>query len=100
MIINGLFTEYDDEISESFYTKQQKALSEMPKEFKNIITYFIPLRAYNITGIENVRLFLTEDKFKISEEKLSAESLKGLNDIIDELYNTNKKAYSLWEKAG
>ncbi len=99
-VINGLFTEYDDEISESFYNKQQKALSEMPKEFKNITTYFIPLRAYNITGIENVRLFLTEDKFKLNEEKLSAESLKGLNDIVDELHNTNKKVIFTMGKGG
>ncbi len=99
-VINGLFTEYDDEISESFYNKQQKALSEMPKEFKNITTYFIPLRAYNITGIENLRLFLTEDKFKLNEEKLSAESLKGLNDIVDELHITNKKVIFTMGKGG
>ncbi|MPM02586.1 Arsenical pump-driving ATPase [bioreactor metagenome] len=100
LVINGLFNEYDDEISESFYNKQQKALSEMPKEFKNITTYFIPLRAYNITGVENVRSFLTENKLILNDEKIKAESLKGLRDIIDELYNTNKKVIFTMGKGG
>ncbi|GEM_PF-2164346 len=73
LVINGLFTEYDDEISKSYYIKQQRALSEMPMGLKNITTYVIPLRAYNITGIENVRAFLTEEKFNINEEKLNTE---------------------------
>lgn len=100
LVINGLFTEYDDEISGSFYNKQQKALLNMPKEFKNVATYFIPLRAYNITGIENVRSFLTEDKLILNGEKIKAGSLKGLKDIIDELYNTNKKVIFTMGKGG
>jgi len=100
LVINGLFTEYDDKISESFYNKQQKALSEMPKEFKNITTYFIPLRAYNITGVENVRSFLTEEKLILNGVKINAESLKGLRDIIEELYNTNKKVIFTMGKGG
>lgn len=100
LVINGVFTEYDDEISESFYNKQQKALSKMPDEFKNITTYFIPLRAYNIVGIENVRSFLVEDKIKSDEEKISLNSLKGLKDIIEELYNSNKKVIFTMGKGG
>lgn len=100
LVINGLFTEYDDEISKSFYNKQQKALPEMPKEFKNITTYFISLRAYNITGVENVRSFLTEDKLILNGEKIKTESLKGLRDIIDELYNTNRKVIFTMGKGG
>jgi arsenite/tail-anchored protein-transporting ATPase len=69
LIINGALDSFDDDISKSFYNKQQKAMLEMPEGLKNIKTYVIPLRAYNVTGIENVRSFLIEDKFKIREEK-------------------------------
>jgi arsenite-transporting ATPase len=37
IVINGVLSEHDDSISESLYKKQQKALSNMPKELKNLI---------------------------------------------------------------
>ncbi len=100
LVINGLFTEYDDEISKSYYIKQQKALSQMPIGLKNITTYVIPLRAYNITGIENVRLFLTGDKFKVRDEKINTNSLNYLKDIIDDLYDNGKKVIFTMGKGG
>ncbi len=100
LVINGLFTEYDDEISKSYYIKQQKALSEMPIGLKNITTYVIPLRAYNITGIENVRLFLTDDKYKVRDEKINANSIKYLKDIVDDLYSNGKKVIFTMGKGG
>lgn len=45
-------------LSNAIYEKQQKALSNMPPKFKDIETFEIPLRPYNITGLENVRAFL------------------------------------------
>ena len=52
MIINGVMSSFDDGVSESLYQKQQKSLSEMPESLKKIKTYMVPLRAYNITGID------------------------------------------------
>lgn len=100
LIINGVLESFDDDISKSFYDKQQKALSELPEGLKNITTYVIPLRAYNITGIENVRSFLTDDKYKIREEKINSKTLNGLKDIVDDLYNTNKKVIFTMGKGG
>jgi len=100
LVINGVLESYDDDISESFYNKQQKALSEIPERLKNATTYLIPLRAYNITGIENVRSFLTEDKYKISEEKINAQHMPKLKDVIDDLYNSGKKVIFTMGKGG
>lgn len=58
MILNGILTSYDDTISESLYKKQQSALNSIPEELRDLKMYSIPLRAYNITGIENVRSLL------------------------------------------
>ncbi|WP_455717256.1 ArsA-related P-loop ATPase, partial [Anaerosporobacter sp.] len=53
LIINGVVTSFDDALSESLYQKQQKAFAQMPDNLNNLDTYFIPLRAYNVTGIDN-----------------------------------------------
>jgi arsenite/tail-anchored protein-transporting ATPase len=100
LIINGALDSFDDDISKSFYNKQQKAMLEMPEGLKNIKTYVIPLRAYNVTGIENVRSFLIEDKFKIREEKINANYLNSLKDIIDDLYYSGKKVIFTMGKGG
>ena len=100
MVINGVLTSYDDSISESLYQKQQKALAEMPQGLQGITTYMIPLRAYNITGMENVRALLTKDHYIISDEKIHAQTIPELKDVIDDLYNSNKKVIFTMGKGG
>jgi arsenite-transporting ATPase len=100
MILNGILMSFDDTISESLYKKQQAALSGMPKELKELKTYSISLRAYNITGIENVRALLEKDNYIIREEKIKAEIIPNLKDVIDDLYHTNKKVIFTMGKGG
>ena len=100
MVINGVLTAYDDSISESLYKKQQNALEERPNGLKKITTYMIPLRAYNITGMDNVRALLTEDHYTISNEKINAQTISQLKDVIEDLYNSNKKVIFTMGKGG
>ncbi len=100
MVINGVLTEYDDTISKGFYEKQQRALKEMPEDLRSITTYTIPFRAYNITGLENIRAFLKENKYVVREEKVNAEFIPTLKDIIEDLYQSNKKVIFTMGKGG
>jgi len=100
MVINGVLNTYDDRISESLYQKQKKALAEMPQGLQNITTYMVPLRAYNITGMDNVRALLTRDHFIVSDEKLNAQTIPQLKDIVDDLYESNKKVIFTMGKGG
>lgn len=100
LIMNGALTSYDDSVSESLYNKQQKALSEMPQELKKIVTFAIPLRAYNITGIRNVRTFLTEDKYVVKDEAVKENNIFKLKDVIDDLYQSGKKVIFTMGKGG
>lgn len=100
LILNGILSSYDDSISQSLYQKQQAALSGMPVELKQITTYTIPLRAYNITGVDNVRAFLTKDRYALSGETVSAHTIPGLKDVIDDLYAQNKKVIFTMGKGG
>ncbi len=100
LIINGVLASFDDSISESLYRKQQKALNEMPQLLKDIFTYTVPLRAYNITGMENVRALFSQDNFVVHEEKIQTQKILRLNSLIDDLFNTNKKVIFTMGKGG
>ncbi|MBU3142672.1 arsenical pump-driving ATPase [Clostridium sp. CF012] len=100
MIINGVLNSYDDSVSESLYQKQQKSLQAMPQGLQGITTYMVPLRAYNITGMENVRALLTKDNYSISSEKIKAETIPQLKDVIEDLYKSNKKVIFTMGKGG
>ncbi|NLZ80694.1 MAG: arsenical pump-driving ATPase, partial [Clostridiales bacterium] len=100
LIINGVLTSYDDSISESLYKKQQNALKDIPEGLKDINTYTIPLRAYNVTGMDNVRALLTEDKYVINEEAINKDTLLGLCDVVEDLYQSGKKVIFTMGKGG
>jgi arsenite/tail-anchored protein-transporting ATPase len=100
LVINGVLIDYDDVISQSLYEKQQKAITEISEELKRITTYMIPYRAYNITGIENVRALLTKDNYIVSNKKLNSEIIPELSDVVDNLYKSNKKVIFTMGKGG
>lgn len=100
LVINGVLTSHDDPVSESLYLKQQMALTKIPQGLQKITTYIIPLRAYNITGIDNVRAFLTKDNYVVSKEKIHARNILQLKDVIDDLYKSEKKVIFTMGKGG
>ena len=100
LVINGILSVYDDSVSESLYQKQQKALADMPKGLRGLKVYQIPLRAYNITGIENVRALLTSDHYILRDEKIHAQTILQLQDVVEDLYKTNKKVIFTMGKGG
>lgn len=100
LIINGVLRNYDDSASQSLFDKQQEVLKDTPIYLKNFVTYEIPLRAYNITGIDNVRAFLYEDKYNCSCEKINFEQIPKLKDVIDDLYTSGKKVIFTMGKGG
>jgi len=100
LVINGVLQSHDDELSTALYYKQQSALEEIPKGLKNTITYEIPLRPYNITGLENVRSLLKDNNIKASTDLLNSAFIPRLNNVIDDLFNTNKKVIFTMGKGG
>lgn len=100
MVINGVLTKPDDIVSESLYKKQQKALADMPDILNQVETYMIPLRAYNITGLENIRAFLNKDNYDVSEEELKTDSFSQLKDVVEDISNSNKKVIFTMGKGG
>jgi arsenite/tail-anchored protein-transporting ATPase len=100
LIINGVLTDYNDDISTCIYTKQMKALNNIPNELKDIKTYMLPLRGYNIIGIDNIRDFINKDNYIEINEKLNSNNIRGLKDIIDDIELNNKKVIFTMGKGG
>jgi arsenite-transporting ATPase len=100
LIINGVLKHVDDTLSNSIYIKQQQSINNIPTGLKNLKTYEIPLRPYNITGLDNVRAFLVEDKIELNKEKLKPDNMLALKDIIDDLDTSDKKVIFTMGKGG
>lgn len=100
MVVNGVLSWFDDPVSQSLCEKQQKSMSALPEDLRQIKTYQIPLRAYNIMGLDNIRRFLTTDHYILSEEKLKADGLQKLKDVIDDLFKSGKKVIFTMGKGG
>jgi arsenite/tail-anchored protein-transporting ATPase len=100
LVINGVLKGHDDELSNAIFHKQQKALMDIPQGIKNIETFKIPLRPYNVTGLENVRAFLKDDNIKLNAETLNTNNFLLLKNVIEDLYNSNKKVIFTMGKGG
>ncbi|KIL07498.1 arsenic ABC transporter ATPase [Clostridium botulinum] len=100
LIINGVLQQCDDYLSKSIYDKQQNSLKDIPEGLKNIKTFEIPLRPYNITGLENVRSLLKANYTVVDNEILNITEIPKLNSIIEDLYKNDKKVIFTMGKGG
>lgn len=100
LIINGLLSGHDDEVSKAFYKKQEESLDAMPEGLKDLKTFFIPLRGYNLNSIENLRSLLIEDKEYTSDVDININESTSLKDIVDDLYKNDKKVIFTMGKGG
>ena len=99
LVINGVLENYDDDLSESIYKKQQSALENMPEMLTEFDTYTIALRSYNITGIDSIRNLLKKDQ--INEQKVEVKGkLFNLDDVVSDLVRNNRKVIFTMGKGG
>jgi len=98
VIVNGVLESPDDEISIAVYNKQQLALSNIPISIKNLKMFYIPLRSYNLTGIDNIRNLIIKDEYTNDYESLDTSNIKGLKTVIDDIQD--KKVIFTMGKGG
>lgn len=101
LIINGLLQDSNDDISEKMVQLQKEALSQMPDNLGKFKTFYIPLKSYNVTGIEKVRQFLkNDDSVSTNLDNLVEEQFNNLQVLIDDLYQNGKKVIFTMGKGG
>ena len=100
LVINGLLESHDDAISQEIYREQQNDLSNMPDALTKFETYYIPLRPYNVTGVEKLQLLLKDQQPAIVEEEQEHAEFRNLDAIVDAFIHTNKKIIFTMGKGG
>lgn len=102
LILNGVL-ELDtttDETALNLYNKQQQALQNMPDYLLALSLYYIPLRAYNIYGIQNIRNLLTE-KYSDNPQTVNAIApVHSLQQLVNDLHTSHKKVIFTMGKGG
>lgn len=100
LINNGCMTSSGDETAQAIKAKQAAALSNIPESLKEIPTYYLPLRAYNVTGLAHLRLFFTSDDSSAETEVLQGADPVRLQAVIDDLYAKHRKIIFTMGKGG
>ena len=100
LIINGILDQYDDYLSEKINEKQSNALKNISDYLKKLETYKIPLRPYNVTGLDNLRSFFTSNAVDYSTDEIVKNDNDELKDIIDDLVKNDKKVIFTMGKGG
>lgn len=100
LIINGVLGEATDDVSQKIYDKQQNAMDNMPQGLKKFRTFTIPLRSYNILGLDNIRAFFSSDNYTSTSMGDKSFDLKQLNVLIEDIYKTGKKVVFTMGKGG
>ena len=101
-IINGMLDSYDDDLSTAIYNMQKRDVEAMPEGLKDLETYYIPLKPYNTSSIENLRKFFSDDIEEKMESSVTIDTSKisRLEDVVDDLYKNNKKVILTMGKGG
>lgn len=100
LLVNGVLEEVTDRVSQLIYDGQQEALAQMPDSLKAFPEYSIPLRSYNVTGVENLRQLLKSNQGEFLTEIVTPRAFPRLKDIVNELHQSDKKVIFTMGKGG
>jgi arsenite-transporting ATPase len=100
LIINGVLGEASDDVSKKMLDKQKNAVKNMPQGLRKLKTFTIPLRSYNIIGLEYIRAFLNDDDYKGANVYSKVLELKQIDSLIDDIYTNGKKVIFTMGKGG
>ena len=100
LVVNGLLINPDDAISQVIYSEQQNDLKEMPEPLSKFDTYYIPLRPYNVTGVDKLQILLSDQQPTILEQAQEHAEFPNLDAIVNEFIRTNIKIIFTMGKGG
>lgn len=100
LIVNGLLPEASDPVAQTMLVKQQAALEHMPQKLRHIKTFAVPLRSYNVLGLDKIRAFFAEDRFAPEVDRGPSADLRPLAALIDEIFTRKKRVVFTMGKGG
>lgn len=100
LVINGILDEASDDLSREMLKKQQKAMENIPQGLREYRIFTIPLRSYNVIGLDNIRTFLSGDNYERTNTYSKALNLKHLDVLIEDICTTGKRVIFTMGKGG
>ncbi|MCM3665199.1 arsenical pump-driving ATPase [Mesobacillus subterraneus] len=104
VIINGLLQNHvkEDPISKAFYDRQRKALTDLPKNLKQVGMFSIPFVPFSLTGVDNLRKMFkpATDSAERSEVELSEARLHSLQELVDDFAENDMRIIFTMGKGG
>ncbi|WP_203651065.1 arsenical pump-driving ATPase [Secundilactobacillus yichangensis] len=100
LIINGVLEQPTDEPSQAIFDQQQSDLRDMPTALKLLPSAKVPLRAYNVTGVANIRKVLQEEQPPVTVKPTLQPKFPSIDKIVDDLIDQNKKIVFTMGKGG
>lgn len=100
LVVNGLLEVHDDKISQLIYQEQSQDLENMPAPLKDFETFYIPLRPYNVTGIDKLQILLSDQQPELESQEKRATDFPNLDKIVEEFIHSNKKIIFTMGKGG
>ena len=100
LLINGVLQEASDDVSNKILDNQRIVLDHMPSVLQKLSTFTLPLRSYNILGVDKIRAFFYQDIYNTPSEKEITVPHFSLHTLIDALYSTKKKVIFTMVKGG
>lgn len=102
LVINGVLQHFElhDNIETALFEKQIAALNSIPTERLKQPVSMVPLRAYDITGIENVRHMLSYSGSMKEKAIPSKVNTSTLSDVVNDIFESGKKVIFTMGKGG
>lgn len=101
LVINGIaMEETEDALFSEMKKKQDEALKDLPDSLKDMETYFIPLRSYNINSLENIRAMLISKVGASINEELLDDQFKTLQELAEEVIKDKTRVLFTMGKGG
>jgi len=100
LIINGVLGEASDDISQKILDKQRTAMESMPHGLEQLKIFSLPLRSYNILGLDKIRAFFQHDAYEKVAAAIKPETYLSIGSLIEDLARTEKKVIFTMGKGG
>lgn len=100
LVINAVLTQATDDLSRKFLAEQQESLASIPAGLPPYPTFTLPLRSYNILGLDRIRTFFTSDDFLAVAASTSQPDLARMDTLINDLHSSAKKVIFVMGKGG
>lgn len=100
VIINGIIENPTSELAMQKENKEQAVLKQFETFLSQVPHYYVPMKQYNIFGINAMKHLFTEDDVLYENESITLKERHTMDTLVDELINDDKRFIFTMGKGG